>query len=204
MNAGPLFFIVRADAAIATVSAPRRQARRVRRGEKRHGAACAADPEPPGDRGESAPARFRDRRRCGPARRRRRAAPMPHSQPGNDRAERARRYPRSALCAGRGWSVCWAPFPITAAPPCARARCAGSAAIPISRACSICWSRIPRVADETVAAVVRAIAGNADELARLNPLFDGLGGLLREVRAEDGVALHPGAAEAYRALGLMR
>ncbi len=62
----------------------------------------------------------------------------------------------------------------------------------------------PRVADQTIAAVVRAIAGNADEIARLNPLFDGLGGLLREVRAEDGVALHPGAAAAYRALGLMR
>ena len=62
----------------------------------------------------------------------------------------------------------------------------------------------PRVADETVAAVVRAIAGNAEEIALLNPLFDGLDGLLRDVRAEDGVALHPGAAEAYRALGLMR
>jgi hypothetical protein len=62
----------------------------------------------------------------------------------------------------------------------------------------------PRVPDETVGAVVRAIARGADELARLNPLFDGLGGLLREARAEDGVALHPGAAAAYRALGLMR
>ena len=69
----------------------------------------------------------------------------------------------------------------------------------------------PRVDDAAVAAVARAVAANAAELARLNPLFDGLGGLLQEVRvqgeaalAAGGVPLHPGAAQAYRALGLLR
>jgi hypothetical protein len=58
------------------------------------------------------------------------------------------------------------------------------------------------VADAIVAAVVRGIVTGAAELERLNPLFDGLALLLREARAADGVALHPGAAEAYRALGI--
>ena len=69
----------------------------------------------------------------------------------------------------------------------------------------------PRVGDAAVAAVAGAVAANAAELARLNPLFDGLDGLLRElpVRGEaalaaGGVALHPGAAQAYRTLGLLR
>lgn len=69
----------------------------------------------------------------------------------------------------------------------------------------------PRVGDTAVAAVARAIAADAAELARLNPLFDGLDALLQELRvrgeaalAAAGVALHPGAAQAYRALGLLR
>ena len=42
------------------------------------------------------------------------------------------------------------------------------------------------------------------ELARLNPLFIGLETLLREVGTLGEVPLHPGARNAYRALGLMR
>ena len=68
----------------------------------------------------------------------------------------------------------------------------------------------PRLGDGTVAAAARAIAANALELARLNPLFDGLNGLLQEMRlrgeaalAAGGAALHPGAAQAYRGMGLL-
>jgi uncharacterized protein len=69
----------------------------------------------------------------------------------------------------------------------------------------------PRVGDATVAAVARAIVANAAELARLNPLFGGLDALLQELPsrgeaalAAGGVALHPGAAQAYRELGLLQ
>jgi hypothetical protein len=50
-----------------------------------------------------------------------------------------------------------------------------------------------------------AIAAGADELAALNPLFAGLGTLLREAGAHHAgeVGLHPGAAQAYRDRGLL-
>ncbi|HVY58761.1 MAG TPA: TAXI family TRAP transporter solute-binding subunit [Xanthobacteraceae bacterium] len=65
-----------------------------------------------------------------------------------------------------------------------------------------------RVADDVVAAVARAVATGADDLPRLNPLFQGLGDLLAPLRTAGaaalefgGVALHPGALAAYRDLG---
>ncbi|HXQ51671.1 MAG TPA: TAXI family TRAP transporter solute-binding subunit [Stellaceae bacterium] len=61
-----------------------------------------------------------------------------------------------------------------------------------------------RVSDAVAEAVARAVASNAGELARLNPLFIGLETLLREVGTLGEVPLHPGARNAYRALGLMR
>jgi hypothetical protein len=67
-----------------------------------------------------------------------------------------------------------------------------------------------RVDDAAVASVARAVAANATELGELNPLFAGLNELLRELRAGGEAALtaeefavHPGAARAYRALGLL-
>jgi hypothetical protein len=62
----------------------------------------------------------------------------------------------------------------------------------------------------TVQAVVRAIVSGAGELGRINPLFAGLDELLRRLRSEGpaslefgGVALHPGALRAYREAGLL-
>jgi uncharacterized protein len=67
-----------------------------------------------------------------------------------------------------------------------------------------------RVSDAASGAVARAIASSAIELARINPLFAGLGELLGELRskgeaslAAGAVALHPGARQAYRDLGLL-
>jgi len=67
-----------------------------------------------------------------------------------------------------------------------------------------------RMPEATVAAVVSAIVANAAELGRLNALFDGLSSLFEPLRREGpkalefgGVALHPGAARAYREAGLL-
>jgi TRAP transporter TAXI family solute receptor len=57
---------------------------------------------------------------------------------------------------------------------------------------------------------VAAIVANTDELGRLNPLFVGLADLLQPLRSQGpaalefgGVALHPGAVRAYREAGLL-
>jgi uncharacterized protein len=67
-----------------------------------------------------------------------------------------------------------------------------------------------RLEPETVFAVTAAVVAARDELPRLNALFDGFGDLFVPLRAEGfgalefgGVMLHPGAAEAYRAAGLV-
>jgi TRAP transporter TAXI family solute receptor len=67
-----------------------------------------------------------------------------------------------------------------------------------------------RSAEATVHAVVRAIASGAGELGRINPLFAGLDDLFRLLRSQGpaalefgGVALHAGALRAYRAAGLL-
>jgi TRAP transporter TAXI family solute receptor len=67
-----------------------------------------------------------------------------------------------------------------------------------------------RVPEATVREVVAAIAAGAEELGRLNPLFGGLADLFRPLRTEGapalefgGVALHPGARAAYREAGLL-
>ena len=67
-----------------------------------------------------------------------------------------------------------------------------------------------RVAEAIVREVTAAIFAAREELPRLNALFDGMAALFAPLRAEGarafefgGVALHPGAAEAYRAAGLL-
>jgi uncharacterized protein len=67
-----------------------------------------------------------------------------------------------------------------------------------------------RVADETVREIASAIFAARDELPRLNALFDGMADLFEPLRIEGaaalefgGVALHLGAAAAYRAGGLL-
>ena len=67
-----------------------------------------------------------------------------------------------------------------------------------------------RVDETLVHAAALAIASNTDELAALNPLFVGIAELLVSLRAEGPatlsfgvVALHPGAARAYRDAGLL-
>jgi hypothetical protein len=67
-----------------------------------------------------------------------------------------------------------------------------------------------RVAAATVREVTKAIIGARDELPRLNALFNGLGKLFAPLRSAGagalefgGVALHPGALAAYRANGLL-
>ena len=64
--------------------------------------------------------------------------------------------------------------------------------------------------DDTVGRLARLMATQHERLAALNPLFDGLGNLFDPLRrageaglAIDGVPLHPGAAAAYRELGLI-
>jgi TRAP transporter TAXI family solute receptor len=69
----------------------------------------------------------------------------------------------------------------------------------------------PGVADAAVRAAVGAIVADSAELARLNPLFVGLADLFEPLRSQGaaalafgGVALHPGALAAYRDAGLLR
>jgi hypothetical protein len=67
-----------------------------------------------------------------------------------------------------------------------------------------------RVADATVRDTVRAIVDHADEVGRLNPLFADLRALFEPLRSEGavalefgGVALHPGARQALREAALL-
>ncbi len=67
-----------------------------------------------------------------------------------------------------------------------------------------------RVASETVAEIVSAMATGAGELASLNPLYAGLKSLYEPLRTVGraayeigGVRLHPGAVEAFRGVGLL-
>lgn len=67
-----------------------------------------------------------------------------------------------------------------------------------------------RVDDTRVEAVARAILAGAEELGHLDPLFRGLADLFAPLRSDGpaalepgGVPLHPGALAAYRAAGLI-
>lgn len=67
-----------------------------------------------------------------------------------------------------------------------------------------------RVADEPVREVAAAVYGAREELPRLNALFDGLAQLFEPLRSDGaralefgGVGLHAGALAAYRAAGLL-
>ncbi len=67
-----------------------------------------------------------------------------------------------------------------------------------------------RVDAAAVEAVARGVVAGADELARLNALFRGLGDLFEPLRSRGvsalepgGVPLHPGAVAAYRAAGFL-
>ena len=67
-----------------------------------------------------------------------------------------------------------------------------------------------RVPEATVHDAVADIIAGADELGRLNPLFVGLDDLFRPLRSKGpsaiefgGVGLHPGAVRAYREAGLL-
>ncbi|MCC6887730.1 MAG: TAXI family TRAP transporter solute-binding subunit [Hyphomicrobiales bacterium] len=67
-----------------------------------------------------------------------------------------------------------------------------------------------RVPEAVVCEVVSAIVADAAEIARVNALFTGLADLFEPLRIEGakafefgGVALHPGAARAYRQKGLL-
>jgi uncharacterized protein len=67
-----------------------------------------------------------------------------------------------------------------------------------------------RVPDEVVCEAVTAIATESAELGQFNPLFAGLGELFEPLRSRGraalefgGVALHPGALRAYRELRLL-
>ena len=69
----------------------------------------------------------------------------------------------------------------------------------------------PRVPEETVRDVVAAIVASYGELGRLNPLFAEMEQLFQPLRAQGpaalefgGVPLHPGALRAYREAGLLR
>src|ERR1700719_3546195 len=68
-----------------------------------------------------------------------------------------------------------------------------------------------RVAEDKVKGVAAAIFTARDELPRLNALFDGIGDLFTPLRSEGaralefgGVTLHSGAIAAYRAAGLLQ
>jgi TRAP transporter TAXI family solute receptor len=67
-----------------------------------------------------------------------------------------------------------------------------------------------RMADATVRDAVTAILAGAEELGRINPLFNDVGDLFTPLRQQGpaalefgGVALHPGAVQAYREAGLL-
>ena len=67
-----------------------------------------------------------------------------------------------------------------------------------------------RIPEATVRDAVSAIVAGAAELALINALFDGLGELFQPLKKDGakalefgGVALHPGAARAYREAGLL-
>jgi uncharacterized protein len=67
-----------------------------------------------------------------------------------------------------------------------------------------------RMPDATVHDAVSAIVANAAELGTINPLFKGLGELFQPLKSDGakalefgGVALHPGAVKAYREAGLL-
>jgi hypothetical protein len=67
-----------------------------------------------------------------------------------------------------------------------------------------------RVPAATVRAAVAAILAGGEELGRLNPLFANVGELFQPLRSQGpaalefgGVALHPGALQAYREAGLL-
>jgi TRAP transporter TAXI family solute receptor len=67
-----------------------------------------------------------------------------------------------------------------------------------------------RIPEETVHDMAAAIAGNLDKLPEMNPLFKGLKDLFEPLRTKGsaafefgGVALHPGAARAYREAGYL-
>jgi TRAP transporter TAXI family solute receptor len=67
-----------------------------------------------------------------------------------------------------------------------------------------------RTPEDVVGEVAAAVFGARDELPRLNALFDGIGDLFTPLRLEGarvlefgGVTLHPGAIAAYRAAGLL-
>ena len=67
-----------------------------------------------------------------------------------------------------------------------------------------------RLSEATVHDAVAAIVRGADELGRLNPLFQGLAELFAPLRSQGpaalefgGVKLHPGALAAYREAGLL-
>ncbi len=67
-----------------------------------------------------------------------------------------------------------------------------------------------RTPDALVRAVVRAIVAGADELGRIEPLFDRMGDLFAPLQTHGasalefgGVPLHPGASAAYRDAGLL-
>jgi TRAP transporter TAXI family solute receptor len=69
----------------------------------------------------------------------------------------------------------------------------------------------PRVPDAMVRAAVGAIVSESEELARLNPLFAGLRELFEPLRAQGAAALefgsvplHSGAVAAYREAGLVK
>lgn len=67
-----------------------------------------------------------------------------------------------------------------------------------------------RVPEEAVHDMAKTIIENAEALARINPLFQGLKDLLEPLRSQGaaalemgGVALHPGALRAYREAGYL-
>jgi TRAP transporter TAXI family solute receptor len=67
-----------------------------------------------------------------------------------------------------------------------------------------------RTADSIVGEVASTILAAREELPQLNPLFDGIAALFEPLRSDGaaalefgGVALHPGALAAYRAAGLL-
>ena len=68
-----------------------------------------------------------------------------------------------------------------------------------------------KVADQLVHDMAKAIATNLDHLPEMNPLFKGLKNLFEPLRTQGaaafefgGVALHPGAARAYREAGWLK